>query len=418
MSETLEERLKKNSSAFDGLLSLIPSKYYYDDDTQEQWRQKKQTKEQLRKNKKLKLDPESQNDKSLTAADVLKKKAADAKPVQLPSVAMSGLMALKPLNDDNEDEEEDDDDQLIKSDDDDVTIIYDDEGNEIELGSPKEQEQHEAVKKNNGKKELSPEEKKKKEENMSKLKAKLQQKIETMKAKRKAPGSKAPGAPKSREQILEERRKKQEQRDLLKRKREDDEEEEEDEEDEDETMGQIDSDVDSDNEEAKASEENGVLFQNIIFNDGDRTTSDLTKLRKMKKKKGPANRDIKAHLKKVQIKKDKYARMDETSRKEAEEKDKWNRMLQKAEGVKVKDDEKMLKKALKNKERLKRKSENQWYERKNTVKKNVQDRLRIREENLQIRKENKGVKRNQQKKQIRKFQGPKAKKGKKKKAGF
>lgn len=373
---------------------MIPSKYYYDEDTQNQWKQQKQSKEQLKNNRKNKLDPEHQNEKLLSAKEVLDKKASE-------SVShVPAILQLKPVNDEGEEVDE----GFIRSDDD-VDIVYDDDGNEIEFEpQPKKKEPR--------KKALLEEEKKKKEENLMKLKSKLQQKIEAMKAKRKAPGSKAAGAPKSRDQILEERRKKKEARDALKRKRD-----QSDDEEESENEDELDKGEESEEEEEEK-EKTGVLFQNIVFNDGDRTTSDLTKLRKGKKKKGPANRDIKAHLAKVQQKKQKLAKLDESEKKNVETKDKWNKMIQQAEGIKVKDDEKLLKKALKNKERLKRKSENQWYERTNNVNKSIQDRLKIREENLKIRKENKGVKRKLQKKQIRKFQGPKAKKGKKKKAGF
>ncbi|KAG0672818.1 66S pre-ribosomal particles component, partial [Kluyveromyces marxianus] len=84
MNNSLEERLKSNSSAFEGLLSLIPAKYYYDEKTQEQWKAKKKSKGQLKEDKKAKLDPEQQNEESGSALDVLKKKQASAKPVVLP----------------------------------------------------------------------------------------------------------------------------------------------------------------------------------------------------------------------------------------------------------------------------------------------------------------------------------------------
>lgn len=45
---SLKERLKTHSSAFDGLLSLIPAKYYYDDATQDQWQQRKRVNKNLK----------------------------------------------------------------------------------------------------------------------------------------------------------------------------------------------------------------------------------------------------------------------------------------------------------------------------------------------------------------------------------
>ncbi|OJJ47526.1 hypothetical protein ASPZODRAFT_131040 [Penicilliopsis zonata CBS 506.65] len=71
----LEERLRSHAQAFDGLLSLIPAKYYYGDDTSDQWQRKKQTKEQAREAKRAKLDPES----AKTAKDVLEENARKRK---------------------------------------------------------------------------------------------------------------------------------------------------------------------------------------------------------------------------------------------------------------------------------------------------------------------------------------------------
>ncbi|KAL2163413.1 hypothetical protein VTH06DRAFT_5470 [Thermothelomyces fergusii] len=60
MADTaLQERLRDHAKAFDGLLSLIPAKMYYGEDTSDQWRKKKQTKDQARAAKRGKLDPDS-----------------------------------------------------------------------------------------------------------------------------------------------------------------------------------------------------------------------------------------------------------------------------------------------------------------------------------------------------------------------
>ncbi|KAL9124679.1 MAG: hypothetical protein Q9217_006010 [Psora testacea] len=88
--DSLEERLKSHARAFEGLMSIIPAKYYYGEDTsirscathasdhaglssryQEQWKRKKQTKEEARAAKKAKLDPENYK----SAKDVLDQKA-------------------------------------------------------------------------------------------------------------------------------------------------------------------------------------------------------------------------------------------------------------------------------------------------------------------------------------------------------
>ncbi|KAJ5157384.1 uncharacterized protein N7482_008484 [Penicillium canariense] len=74
--DDIEERLRSHAQAFDGLLSLIPAKYYYgDDNTSDQWKRKKQTKEQAREAKRAKLDPES----AKTAKDVMDENARKRK---------------------------------------------------------------------------------------------------------------------------------------------------------------------------------------------------------------------------------------------------------------------------------------------------------------------------------------------------
>ncbi|KAI4284519.1 MAG: hypothetical protein L6R38_001342 [Xanthoria sp. 2 TBL-2021] len=75
MAESLEDRLRSHAKAFDSLLSLIPAKLYYGEDTTDQWQRKKQTKEEARVAKLAKLDP----DNSKSAKDVLDERAENAK---------------------------------------------------------------------------------------------------------------------------------------------------------------------------------------------------------------------------------------------------------------------------------------------------------------------------------------------------
>lgn len=89
-------------------------------------------------------------------------------------------------------------------------------------------------------------------------------------------------------------------------------------------------------------------------------------------------------------------------------------MLQ-AEGIKIRDDEKLLRKAIKRKEAQKRKSAIEWSERKRVVEDTISERQKRREENLRIRKDNKGKKRNKQEKMKRKYVGSAVPK---KRAGF
>ncbi|CRG85305.1 Ribosomal RNA-processing protein 14 [Talaromyces islandicus] len=74
----IEERLQSHSNAFSGLMSLIPSKYYYGEDVSDQWLKKKQTKEQAKNAKRAKLDP----DAAKSAKDVLDENARKRKRVE------------------------------------------------------------------------------------------------------------------------------------------------------------------------------------------------------------------------------------------------------------------------------------------------------------------------------------------------
>lgn len=402
---------------------MIPAKYYYDDATQDQWQQKKKSKKELQQNKKAKLDPNSRSEADdytnshASAKDVMENKASVAKKIVLPGKRQvkeaaepeveeveesvsevsvdSEQSELEQSSNDSKDSDFDES-NLIN------TQIYDDDGNE------KETFKKQALQKP----QLSPEEQKKKDENLAKLREKLTSKINSFKEKRKAHGTKIPGAPKSREQILEERKRKEEikKAEKLKRKAA--------------VLEDLDSELDSEDEKVpeEEEEEEGVLFGNIVFNDGSRVTSDLTKLRntaEKRKTKGPANNDIKAHLQKIEVKKQQLAQMTPEEQEAQKSKDKWQRVLAQAEGVKVKDDEKLLKKALKRKERQKLKSEIEWKDRKQIVKDTVAARSKRREENLQSRRENKGKKSKNQPK-LRKFTGTINKKGagQKKRAGF
>ncbi|KAL7790328.1 SURF6 domain-containing protein [Trichoderma ceciliae] len=56
---SLQDRLRDHAKAFDGLLSLIPAKMYYGEDTSDQWKKEKQTKQEAAAARRAKLDPDS-----------------------------------------------------------------------------------------------------------------------------------------------------------------------------------------------------------------------------------------------------------------------------------------------------------------------------------------------------------------------
>ncbi|CAD6633146.1 AMH_1a_G0032440.mRNA.1.CDS.1 [Saccharomyces cerevisiae] len=420
MSNSLEERLRANSSAFDGLLALIPAKYYYDEKSQEQWKAKKKTKEQSKNDKLKKLDPEQRDDETSSTLEVMKKKEKDAKPVVLPGEKFKRMKmqkqkeATSKVEGDSDLNVEANDPMIIAPDEDeeeeeDIKVIFDDEGNEIPLESKKDTtEANRCVEK----KSITEEEKLQKKKNLEALRSKLQAKISDMKSKRKAPGS--------REAILAQRKRKEE---LKKRKRlESEQDQDQDEIASDSDMEDIDSDLENNSKKRfkkgkKDSEINadGVMFQNIIFDDGARATSDLQRLRKAGRTKGPAKNDVKSHLKLLEAKKNKMEAKDELEQIKQKEKEKWQKAMLQAEGIKIRDDEKLLRKAIKRKEAQKRKSAIEWSERKRVVEDTISERQKRREENLRIRKDNKGKKRNKQEKMKRKYVGSAVPK---KRAGF
>lgn len=428
MGNSLEERLQEHSNAFDGLLSLIPAKYYYDEETSNQWQQKRKSKEERQENKRQKLNPE--NNKNVTAKDVLTEAEKTAKPVVLPGekfkkhqemmkrqkevheadsdddVVAPGSEELENSSDEEENADKGDGDEAIIQDS--VTIVFDDNGEESVNGEFKKAQIQERQKKQKGKPELSQEEREARERKHKELKAKLQAKIQSMREKRKAPGTKVAGAATSRQQILEERRRKAELKKDLKKKGI--------EEDDDESSSDDDDD-DEEEEESDANQEkpgSNVMFGNIEFMDGERVSSDLTSTRKIGKKKGPANKDIKGHLKILEREKEKVKDMDADARKKLEDKQKWQKALASVQGVKVKDDERLLKKALKRKEAVKRKSEREWKDRIQIVADEKKMKADRREENLRIRKENRGKDRKHQVKQLPSY---KRNRGSKKLAG-
>ncbi|KAG7869901.1 hypothetical protein KL918_000105 [Ogataea parapolymorpha] len=359
--------------------SLEVTKYYYDEDTSNQWQQKKQSKSQAKENKKAKLDPEATRD--VSAKEEKDRHALEAKPVIIPGKKQESVPAEEPAAVEAQEPASTTTDTELKLDD--ATIVFDDDGDgDIAPPPPRKSKQQ-----------LTPDKKKEKAENLAKLRAKLAEKINTLKEKRKAPGTKFATVT-SRQQILEERRKKEALRRQQKKTKE-----EKDDDDDDKSSSE---DEDMDDKEDK---EDVVMYNNIEFNEGERATSDLSGVRKVGRRKGPSNNDVKAHLKKAEQEKAKLASMDKEQAQAAEEKHKWNKALAGAQGIKVKDDVKLLKKALKRKEAKKRKSEREWGERKQFVADQIKAKQDRREENLRIRRENKGKSRKHQTKQLRSFKG-------------
>ncbi|KAI0903041.1 SURF6-domain-containing protein [Ustulina deusta] len=134
-------------------------------------------------------------------------------------------------------------------------------------------------------------------------------------------------------------------------------------------------------------EQHNFAFGRVGFGDGSQLSHDLTHVLNRTPKKGPS--DPKTALLKVENQKKRLGAMDEEKRKDVEEKEAWLTARRRAEGEKIKDDEKMLKKAVKRKESTKKKSTKEWAARKEGVAKSIKDRQKKREENIRQRRDEK-----------------------------
>lgn len=423
---SLEERLKSNANAFDGLLSLISAKYYDNEDNKvnnkrkhselsseneeeegfgdydNQWRATKKSKEEIKENKRKKF---AKDDVIKTGS--VKDMMDNMEKQKLVTPAQKLRERLKQKQSQQKEESEE------SSKEDEIDVIFDDNGNPINENASSEAEEeskdisdnelaYEKLQKTKENTEKVHEEKKeRKMKNIELLRSKLQNKISSLKQSRKAVGSNVQGALKSREELLAQRKKREE---LIKQRKEEAESDEDEDEDNDSSDSESDFDIDED------INADNVMYGSINFDDGSKVTSDLQRIRgKTEKaanaKKGPAKRDYKAQLRLLEKKKSKLANKDEMEQiKEIENKG-WQKAMLAAEGITVRDDEKLLKKALKKKEQKKRKSAVQWQDRKQQVITTIAERTKRREENLRMRKENKGKKRKNQTKMKKSLKG-------------
>lgn len=104
--------------------------------------------------------------------------------------------------------------------------------------------------------------------------------------------------------------------------------------------------------------ENNFTFGAVTFDDGQELDHTLSDFKKSRKRKGPT--DVMGQLKQVEAKKARLETMDPEKREKIYEKEMWNKALKQTAGEKVRDDEKLLKKALKRQTVQKKKSEREW----------------------------------------------------------
>ncbi|ORY04185.1 SURF6-domain-containing protein [Basidiobolus meristosporus CBS 931.73] len=339
----LEDRLQEYSQAFDSLLSLIPSKYYISEDSQENTKYqhnknkrapRQEIKERTKKAKKAKLDPE--NHKSVV--EIQAEKAQDA------------------------DKEEEDSDSEADLDEDAMSV---DEDSKIEVVSPKVEssgeETEEIVK-------PLP------SSSIEDLKARLQSRIAELRANRKVPSSNS----ETRDGILESRKKRKSEK-KEKRKQEQ------------KKMKLSAEEVIVETDSNKNAPKNASA--STVNMDGDISFSKF-EFDGPKKKKGSLPAAV--ALKKVEAKQEKLEKLKATDKEKAEkiiENEQWKKALQMSAGAKLKDDPKLLKKTIKRDEVKKKKSSKEWNERKTQVTESIANKQKKRNENIKARidaKKNKG----------------------------
>ncbi|KAK4046550.1 hypothetical protein OIV83_006002 [Microbotryomycetes sp. JL201] len=104
-----------------------------------------------------------------------------------------------------------------------------------------------------------------------------------------------------------------------------------------------------------------------------------------KKNRHALPKDPNAALQVLAARKQKLSEMTDEQREKREDKDRWEKVELKAQGDKVRDDEKRLKKMAKRQEQIKRKSAKAWAERKQQVQTNISTRIEKRNANIQAR---------------------------------
>ena len=138
-----------------------------------------------------------------------------------------------------------------------------------------------------------------------------------------------------------------------------------------------------------SSEPTNFSFNRIAFANNQHASANLNALLDPKTKpKGPS--DPHTALLAAQNKAARLSSLDESKRADIAEKDTWLNARKRAHGERIRDDTSLLKKTLKRKEKQKKKSEKEWNERIEGVKRGQDMRQKKREANLQKRKEEKG----------------------------
>lgn len=227
------------------------------------------------------------------------------------------------------------------------------------------------------------------------LKARLQRRIDELRAARKADGLNGNPA-RNRQELLDARRRKEEQRKAHKKELRQKAKEEEQEKKRSlvERGSPLLNSLSGSNATKSPSRSSELMtnltFGRIAFPDGHHASAQLSTILPTKAAKGP--QDPFTALQGAQNKKNRLSGLDQEKRADITEKDMWLHAHKHALGERVRDDTSLLKKTLKRKESVKRKSEKAWTERIEGVEKAKAGKQRRREENLKKRRDEKAAK--------------------------
>ncbi|KAF9909110.1 hypothetical protein EC991_009020 [Linnemannia zychae] len=355
----LEERIKAHGSSFDSLLKTIPAQYYITKELSEEEQNskyqhnkkrsapKQEIKERTKKAKKAKLDPE--NNKSVM--DIQSAMATNGKD-----------------NEDDDEDDEDEEDAQMQDSDDDNDIVEDD--SEAPVIAKSSTHNFEGLLAQVQTAAQTPAQSPK---SITELRAKLEERLAKLRGRRGATAeANATSKPTSRQAILEARLKRKKDKKasqkLAKEKR---------------ASGGSEGLIVKESESTSAG---GRPSASSINDKGEVRFSKFEFDGLQKKKRGPT--DAQGQLKMVEAHNEKLAALQAADPEKAnalKEKDTWRKALQLAQGEKVKDDVKLLKKTIKREETFKKKSAKEWGERKSTVTKGKDQKQKRREENLKSR---------------------------------
>lgn len=221
----------------------------------------------------------------------------------------------------------------------------------------------------------------------------LQEQIANFRTQRKADDK----TPRSRAELLEQRRLKEEERKAAKKVQRQKEKEEEARRQDEEMArrfspggsGSLLASPRSPIVDAGPSGGGSYTFGRIAFEDG--TTLDSTTLTAAEQRKHKGPQDTATALKAAQAKQARLAGLDDNKRADIAEKDMWLNARKRAHGEKIKDDQSLLKKALKRQEKQKSRSGTEWDKRIEGVKGAQEAKQKKRTENLQKRKDEKSA---------------------------